>query len=70
MKKAFKFLKEYKGKDADMKIDKKLASMGEAFQLIEEAHLAWRNSSQSRITSTSTTTNIPTNGGRVKIIRG
>lgn len=70
MKKALKFLKEYKGKDADMKIDKKLASMGEAFQLIEEAHLAWRNSSQSRITSTSTTTNIPTNGGRVKIIRG
>lgn len=70
MKKAFKFLKEYKGKDADMKIDKKLVSMGEAFQLIEEAHLAWRNSSQSRITSTSTTTNIPTNGGRVKIIRG
>lgn len=70
MKKAFKFLKEYKGKDADMKIDKKLASMGEAFQLIEEAHLAWRNSSQSRVTSTPTTTTIPTNGGRVRIIRG
>lgn len=70
MKKAFKFLKEYKGKNANMKIDKKLASMGEAFQLIEEAHLAWRNSSQSRITSNPITVTIPTNGGRVRIIKG
>ena len=62
MKKALKFLKEYKGKNADMKIDKKLASMGEAFQLIEEAHLNWRNSLQSKITTTPNTTNIPADG--------
>lgn len=70
MKEALKFLKEYKGKDADMKIDKKLASMGEAFQLIEEAHLNWRNSSQARVTVSTNSVNIPTNGGRVRIIKG
>ena len=31
MKKAMKFLKKYKGKNADMKITRKLASMAEAF---------------------------------------
>ena len=38
MKKAMKFLKTYKGKDADMKIEKKLASMEEADKLVENAH--------------------------------
>ncbi len=38
MKKTMKFLKTYKGKDADMKIDKKLASMEEADKLVEAAH--------------------------------
>ena len=33
-----KFLKSYKGKDADMIIDKKLASMSEAEGLIKEAN--------------------------------
>lgn len=49
MKKAMKFLKLYKGKNADMKIDKKLASMSEAFQLVEEAHLNWRDSSAAKV---------------------
>lgn len=38
MKQAMKFLKSYKGKDADMIIDKKLASMSEAEGLIKEAN--------------------------------
>lgn len=69
MKNAMKFLKTYKGKNADMKIDKKLASMSEAFQLIEESHLSWRNgpinsNSETNIISTST------NSGRVRVIKG
>jgi inorganic pyrophosphatase len=38
MKKAMKFLKIYKGRGADMSIEKKLASMAEAEELIAEAH--------------------------------
>lgn len=69
MKNAMKFLKNYKGKNADMKIDKKLASMSEAFQLIEESHLSWRNgpiNSNSETNSISTSTN----SGRVRVIKG
>ena len=40
-KKALKFLKLYKGRDADMTINKKLASMAEANKLVEEAHQEW-----------------------------
>ena len=38
MKAAMKFLKSYKGKNADMKIEKKLASMEYAETLVKEAH--------------------------------
>ena len=41
LKKALKFLKKYKGKNADMVIDKKLVSMADAETLIAEAHEAW-----------------------------
>ena len=75
MKKAMKFLKNYKGKNADMQIDKKLASMSEAFQLIEEAHLNWRN--KDKITSkiiSDTNNRVSTNttnlsNKRVRVIR-
>ena len=40
-KKALKFLKTYKGKDADMTINKKLASIAEADALVAEAHKEW-----------------------------
>ena len=42
MKKAMKFLKSYKGKKADMKIDKKLASMQEAENLVLDAHETYK----------------------------
>ena len=38
MKQALKFLKSYKGKNANMKIEKKLASMSEAEQLLKDAN--------------------------------
>lgn len=41
LKKAMKFLKSYKGKDADMKIEKKLASMAEAEELLKQANNAY-----------------------------
>lgn len=41
MKQAMKFLKSYKGKDADMKIEKKLASMEYAEVLVKEANVAY-----------------------------
>ena len=43
MRKAMKFLKAYKGKNADMQIEKKLASMEEAEQLLVEAHKKWKD---------------------------
>lgn len=42
LKKAMKFLKEYKGKNSDMLIAKKLASMADANILVDNAHLAWK----------------------------
>lgn len=38
MRKALKFLKSYKGKNSNMKIEKNLASMSESEQLIREAN--------------------------------
>ena len=69
MKKALKFLKKYKGKNADMKIDKKLASMHDAELLVEEAHLAWKEHTKP-INVTTTAASIrskPTS--RVRVIR-
>ena len=43
LKKAKKFLKSYKGKGADMIIDKKLASMSEAEEILKQAHLDWKD---------------------------
>lgn len=43
MKKALKFLKKYKGKNADMVIEKKLASMEEAEELLLKSHEEWKS---------------------------
>ena len=43
LKEALKFLKSYKGKNSDMTINKKLASMSEADTLVKEAHEAWKD---------------------------
>lgn len=43
MKKALKFLKKYKGKNADMVIEKRLASMDEAEGLLLKSHEAWKS---------------------------
>ena len=48
MKKAMKFLKAYKGKDADMTIDRKLASMADAEKLVNDAHEAWLKLEESK----------------------
>lgn len=50
MKQAMKFLKSYKGKKADMKIEKKLASMEYAETLVREAHELYK---QVQVRSTS-----------------
>ena len=41
-KKAMKFLKTYKGKDADMVIEKKLVDMEGAEQLVKQAHESYK----------------------------
>ena len=43
LKKAIKFLHEYKGKDADMQIDKKLASRLEADELVSKSNEEYIN---------------------------
>lgn len=43
LNKALKFLNKYKGKNADMKIDKKLVSMQGAETILAEAHKAWKD---------------------------
>lgn len=63
LKKAMKFLKSYKGKDADMTIEKKLASMEEAEALVSEANKAYKE--KSTIVITSSRRNNVSNGVRV-----
>lgn len=43
MKKAMKFLKSYKGKNADMTIEKRLVSEYDAESLVAEAHKEWES---------------------------
>jgi hypothetical protein len=42
MKKAMKFLKRYKGKHPDMKIEKKLVSMADANLLVDSANNSYK----------------------------
>lgn len=71
LKKALKFLKRYKGKNADMVIDKKLASMREAEALVDEAHDAWKERLKPRKSSTNNSNINKSNQSttRVRVIR-
>ena len=48
LKKAMKFLKRYKGKNADMVIDKGLVSEYDAETLVADAHKAWEEKAAER----------------------
>lgn len=71
LKQAMKFLKKYKGKNADMKIDKKLASMNEAEQLLQEANAAWVEHVKPIVIRKATTTSTGTTkrASRVKVVK-
>lgn len=59
MKQAMKFLKSYKGKNADMKIEKKLASMEYAETLVREAHELYNQIQNRSVVPTRTTVRAP-----------
>lgn len=67
LKKAMKFLKTYKGKDADMVIDKKLATMEEAEALLKEANVAYLEKSKGNVVVSKVGV---VKGNRVSVIRG
>lgn len=75
MKAAMKFLKSYKGKNADMKIEKKLASMEYADSLVKEANELYiqiqnRNVAPVRVVATRVATTPKSNQiSGVKIVR-
>lgn len=58
MKKAMKFLKSYKGVDADMTIEDKLVSMEGAEALVREAHDNWNKNRRVTSARASTTTSV------------
>jgi len=81
MKQAMKFLNTYKGKDADMIIDKKLVSMKDSLKLVDDAYNAYKeqiklnfrvihhNQNNTNKINNHTTV-ISRNGGKVRIIKG
>lgn len=69
LKKALKFLKKYKGKNADMVISKKLASMREAEALVDEAHEAWKERLKPRKTNNTNNIVAQNNNTKVRVIR-
>lgn len=72
LRKAMKFLKTYKGKEADMKITKKLASMEEAETILKSAHDAWKEHVKPIVVRTakiSKCNNTTTKSTRVKIVK-
>lgn len=68
MKKAMKFLKSYKGKNADMVIEKKLASEHDAEELLKDAHKAYREKAKNN-SVISVTANVRKNN-KVRVVRG
>lgn len=64
MKQAMKFLKTYKGKNADMKIEKKLASREYADTLVRESHEMY-NQRETRMVSPSRT--VPMRTARITV---
>ena len=71
LKKALKFLKRYKGKNADMIIEKRLASMEDADKLVAEAHMAWKEHVKPiRVVQSNKPNNSSVKAsGRVRVIR-
>lgn len=75
MKEAMKFLKTYKGKNADMKIEKKLVSMAGAEDLVTEAHTNYIDLKNKHVVvataSTTTTKSTPNNekNSRIRVVR-
>lgn len=71
LRSAMKFLKSYKGKNADMQIDKKLASRQEAEELIKQANQDYVKYNSAPISSTVKKSTAPTvkRTSRVKIIQ-
>ena len=74
MKKAMKFLKSYKGKNADMIIEKKLVSEYDAETLLEIAHRSYKEMPKKEpiLKVLPKTTSVVTNNnsqGRVRVIR-
>ena len=70
LRKALKFLKNYKGKNADMTISKKLASMAEADILVSQAHEAWREHVKPiRVLPSNNSNSQKKSNGRVRVIR-
>lgn len=70
MKKALRFLKLYKGKDADMVIEKKLVSEYEAESLVEISHQSYKEKSKREAISKSfrsVASSVPPN--RVRVVR-
>lgn len=65
MKQAMKFLKSYKGKDADMTIEKKLAAMEEAEALVKEAHDTYKTNKATVIKTPTVAKVVRNNGVRV-----
>lgn len=68
-KKALKFLKTYKGKDADMTINKKLASMSEAEIIIKQAHEEWKKLIQASKKRINTHPTVIKRNSRVTVIK-
>ena len=70
MKKAMKFLKKYKGKKADMKIAKKLASMAEAEIMVADAHKAWEEHVTTvKVSKQQAATAATKRSNRVRVVR-
>jgi hypothetical protein len=70
MSKAMKFLKSYKGKKANMKIEKKLASMSEAEKLVKEAHTTFNNKNTVILNSNRVSNNAKQTAPATRVVRG
>ena len=68
MKKAMKFLKSYKGKNADMVIEKKLVSEYDAEELLKDAHKAYKEKAKNN-SVISVATNVR-KSNKVRVVRG
>ena len=70
MKQAMKFLKSYKGKNADMIIEKKLVSEYDATELLKAAHDAYKEKVKNNTVVSVSSARKNNNTGRVRVVRG